>query len=307
MRWADAVGPLAARGEPYALATVLATSGSAPRDADGKMVVSATETHDSIGGGRLEALVTDAARELLTERRTSPEIRHFPLAATALQCCGGSVTVLIEPFATDHLDVALFGAGHVGRRVAALLDELPARLTWVDNRPGMLAAPGRARARELDDPVAALDAISPRTHALVLTHDHLLDYRLVSALLEQDRVASIGLIGSLTKWQRFRARLLADGFAAERVDRVRCPVGLDAVPGKQPMAVAISIVGELLALHGGGEAQVPAPSALADATPAAVDPDAAGTRDPGADAQETSPVPLTWRRIKLALIREDGE
>ena len=60
----------------------------------------------------------------------------------------------------------------------------------------------------------------------------------------------LGLIGSETKWRRFRDRLEARGVAREALDRVKCPIGLD-IGGKSPPEVAVSIAAELLSVHHG--------------------------------------------------------
>ena len=49
----------------FVLATVLETRGSTPRDRGAKMVVTEDAVFDTIGGGKLEQLVIDAAREAL--------------------------------------------------------------------------------------------------------------------------------------------------------------------------------------------------------------------------------------------------
>ena len=81
-----------------------------------------------------------------------------------------------------------------------------------------------------------------------MSHSHDLDYELVHACLRQQRM-SIGLIGSTTKWQRFQARLRRDGVADAQLARVRCPVGVADVKRKEPYAVALSIVTQLLQLE----------------------------------------------------------
>ena len=53
MRWLAAVERLRSRGEAGVLVTVTAVRGHAPREAGAKMVVSATGSWDSIGGGAL--------------------------------------------------------------------------------------------------------------------------------------------------------------------------------------------------------------------------------------------------------------
>lgn len=273
MRWFEALAASEAAGQPHVVATVLATSGSTPRDAGDKMVVTNDALHGSVGGGQLEFMVVERARALLEAGAATQEIDHYPLAAAAQQCCGGSVTVLFECRCRHALEAFVFGAGHVGAQVARLLSELPATVHWVDERHDAFD-PAIEVFRRHVAALAAVDAVTPASHVLILTHDHDLDYRILAALLGRGVFRSIGLIGSATKWRRFRERLLRDGASADALSQVRCPVGRDDVPGKQPMAVAISIVAELLKLHG----EQPPPAASA----------------------------LTWRQVKSALVRSDG-
>ena len=98
MNWRTALKFCAESGEPHVLCTVLAASGSTPREAGAKMVVTAERIYDTIGGGQLEHLVIEAARGSLADARSGQQITNFPLAAAANQCCGGSVTVLFESF-----------------------------------------------------------------------------------------------------------------------------------------------------------------------------------------------------------------
>ena len=114
MKWQSALAHVAAAHEDHVLVTVLATIGSAPRDAGAKMVVTTAGVEDTIGGGQLEQMVINQARALLDGQQGGQTIQHYPLAAAAEQCCGGSVTVLFEAY-VYRLKVAVFGAGYVGR------------------------------------------------------------------------------------------------------------------------------------------------------------------------------------------------
>ncbi|MGA1209563.1 MAG: XdhC family protein, partial [Gemmobacter sp.] len=58
-----------------------------------------------------------------------------------------------------------------------------------------------------------------------------------------------GLIGSATKWARFRARLGALGHAPEAIARISCPIG-DPALGKHPQAIAIGVAAELIGRTG---------------------------------------------------------
>jgi xanthine dehydrogenase accessory factor len=57
--------------------------------------------------------------------------------------------------------------------------------------------------------------------------------------------AGLGLIGSGSKWARFRSRLIGLGHAPDRVGRIVCPIG-DPHLGKHPQAIAIGVAGALL-------------------------------------------------------------
>jgi xanthine dehydrogenase accessory factor len=52
------------------------------------------------------------------------------------------------------------------------------------------------------------------------------------------------LIGSERKWARFQKRLTQRGISADRIARVRCPIGLSK-RSKEPAAIALSVAAEL--------------------------------------------------------------
>ena len=62
-------------------------------------------------------------------------------------------------------------------------------------------------------------------------------------------LASVGLIGSATKWATFQKRLLERGFTQEELDTVECPIGLPGIEGKEPEVIAVSVAARLLQLQ----------------------------------------------------------
>jgi xanthine dehydrogenase accessory factor len=54
------------------------------------------------------------------------------------------------------------------------------------------------------------------------------------------------LIGSGTKRNQFRHRLLAKGYAATAIERISCPVGVFGIHDKSPETIAISVAAQLL-------------------------------------------------------------
>lgn len=88
-----------------ALITVHDVKGSAPREVGARMVVRPDGAfHGTIGGGQLEFLMLDIARETLKQGRGAARIVDQALGPDLGQCCGGRVKILIETF--DKRDLA---------------------------------------------------------------------------------------------------------------------------------------------------------------------------------------------------------
>ena len=162
---------------------------------------------------------------------------------------------MVEPVARPARALWVWGAGHVGRAVVAVLAPLPGlAITWVDVAPERFpaAVPGGVTVLPAADP-AALVAYAPTDAGhLVLTYSHALDLELCHRLLGRG-FDSLGLIGSATKWARFRARLRDLGHSDAAVARITCPIGNRGL-GKHPQAIAIGVAAELLARAAGSTA-----------------------------------------------------
>ncbi len=265
--WASAIAELEQLGRAYVLITIIGASGSTPRDQGSKMVVSSDDKGDlqcygSIGGGHLEYQVIARAGELLTQNSAQQRLEHFPLGAKLGQCCGGAASILLESFQPRPVNLMVFGAGHVGRALIKILADLPCRVWWVDERESMLpqdadlaALPENVTAVCDTDAVDAVARMPDHSYYLVMTHNHQLDYDLCRTLLKRGDAHYIGLIGSHTKWQRFKLRFEHRGIDAGCYQQIHCPVGLSAVSGKLPMEVAVSIAAEII--HTYQQQQVP--------------------------------------------------
>ncbi|WP_369212496.1 xanthine dehydrogenase accessory protein XdhC [Streptomyces flavofungini] len=261
MTWVAAVGRLRARRESGVLVTVVTVRGHAPRDAGAKLVVGHSETWGSIGGGNVEAVSIDRAREMLAAGKAEPELMDFALNDKVtnqhgVQCCGGTVSVLLEPLPVVRA-VAIFGVGHVGLELARILARQDLDLHLIDSRSDMLT-PQRLDA--LSDSVAqvhvhhtpllpeeVLEDLPPGTHILIMTHDHAEDAALCDAALRTTHLGSVGLIGSAAKWTRFRKRLATEGGHDDTaIDRIKTPIGLADITGKEPATIAVSVAADLL-------------------------------------------------------------
>ena len=154
----------------------------------------------------------------------------------------------LERFGEEPTALYLFGAGHVGRALAAAIAPLPFAVTWIDMRPGAIPAEFATNITAIreGDPVALLARAPNQAFVAVMTHSHALDLDLTIAALNAKRFAYVGLIGSATKRARFTAAMRKMGMTAELVESLVCPIGLTAIRDKAPAAIAASIVAQLL-------------------------------------------------------------
>ncbi|MCM5682571.1 xanthine dehydrogenase accessory protein XdhC [Schlegelella sp. S2-27] len=256
-----------ARGEPAVMVEVLATQGSAPREAGTRMLVSAAHALGTIGGGHLELEAIDLARRSLPMGPGDDFEQRYALGPTLGQCCGGVVTLrfaaLTESVLTRWPEQAplfhlqLYGAGHVGRAIVRLLSTLPCSVQWIDEREHEFPSswpqgwPPQVE-RLCVDAVEAEVANAPSGACyLVLTHRHDLDLRITEAILRRGDFRYFGLIGSKTKRERFIHRLQAQGVAQQAIDRMTCPIGVPGIEGKAPEVIAMAVVAQLLQTGGG--------------------------------------------------------
>ena len=116
-------------------------------------------------GGRVRLLVEHL--DDVPERRRAVRGRSCPIASSAGRSarraprtagarearCPTPARSFVEPVESDRLPVCLFGAGHVGRAIAARAAGLPLDLAWYDSRPETAETPGVVLADE-DEMVA---------------------------------------------------------------------------------------------------------------------------------------------------------
>lgn len=229
--------------------TISQTAGSAPRDAGTQMMVWADRTEGTIGGGALEWRAMGHARAMLRDGVQSDH-QTIPLGPTLGQCCGGSVTLAFAIAdaceATPGAPLWIFGAGHVGRALVDVMGPLPQwDITWIDTAPERFpTVPDHITRLVASDPARVVPHAPDNAHHLILTYSHQIDLDLCHAILSRP-FASAGLIGSATKWARFRSRLAALGHAPATIARIACPIGNPRL-GKHPQALAIGVAMAML-------------------------------------------------------------
>lgn len=102
-------------GEDLVVATILSSSGSAPRSAGTKMIIRANgDIFGTIGGGLIEARAQQTAPEVYASRQSQRYVFDMTgaQAATMDMICGGEVEVLLEHIPASQDNLALFQAWH---------------------------------------------------------------------------------------------------------------------------------------------------------------------------------------------------
>lgn len=156
-------------------------------------------------------------------------------------------TWMVEPITQEKSPLWIWGGGHVGRALVSVLAPLPNfALTWVDTDQTRFPAiiPEHVEHVVASDLTALVPFAPKDAQHLILTYSHVLDLALCHALLNHG-FSKAGLIGSATKWARFRKRLGELGHIESEIARIDCPIG-DPVLGKHPQAIAISTAAGIL-------------------------------------------------------------
>jgi len=240
---------LSHRGEPFTLATVVANSGSSPRKAGAKMLVRSDGSFmGSVGGGRVEQESVQAAKDALKDG--TPRTLDFVLTEEHGFACGGCMTVFLEPQGRRPL-LVMFGAGHVGRAVAALANGCGFRVVVVDDRPDcavteLLPGADEIICATVSDSFGQLQLLDKESFAVIATPGHYSDFDAVRGCLATE-AGFIGLLGSRRKREALLKTLEDEGFDPAQRARVVTPVGLD-IGAQTPEEIAVSIVGQLISL-----------------------------------------------------------
>jgi len=239
-----------AAGRRFALATVIESRGFTPRKPGSHMLIAEDgETAGTIGGGAIEEQVLAEARVLLGASGSTLVRRH--LTQELGMCCGGEMAVFVEVLEPAPR-LILFGAGYIARPLAALAAGCGFAVTVVDERAEWATAERFPQASvACREPEAFLRALAttPADYAVVVTHDHGLDQRLVQELLRRP-LAFVGMIGSVPKQRKFALRLRAKGFTDAEIARLRTPLGVP-IGAETPEEIAVSAMGEIVAARRG--------------------------------------------------------
>ena len=277
------------RGQPMALATLVAREGSSYRQPGARMLVSAGGAYaGSLSGGCLEEGIAGIARQVLADGRTrfeSIDTRpHFG--------CPGTLKILIERIEAGGLldEIAARVAVRESFRLATsecgthlgggegFIEEVGPRprlvvIGWTSDQDPLFRMAALlgwechriVRDARMDVPPVAgeqvglcpADELTGRfapdsaTAVLVMSHHLATDLAYLKAAFPAD-YAYVGLLGSRRRREELLGELGACGMLDDEraISRLHAPVGLD-LGAEHPAAIALSILSEIQAVLAG--------------------------------------------------------
>ena len=218
-----------------------------------KLFVSeAGETVGEIDNPDLTRVIAAATPDFLRSRAEARMSSVGELAPDSKQFAES--LVLFERIETEpHLIVA--GAGHVGAALARLAALVGYRVTLIDDRAEFVSRDLFASSREeqielvaAEDWARAIDGAMGGGRGVsiaIVTRGHKQDEDCLRAALASDP-DYIGMIGSKRRTNIVLEKLREEGFAAEQLQKVRAPIGLD-IGAVSPEEVALAILAEIVA------------------------------------------------------------
>lgn len=200
----------------------------------------------SLGDEVLDASARDIAARTL---RGEPELHHL-----------GSATLFAEAI-RPTTPLLVVGAGHIAVPLAQLGVLLNFDVTVLDDREEFATQERfheavRVVRVDFDDPFAQVP-VDPRAYVVLVTRAHKYDYDCLKRILLLDEIpAYIGMIGSRRRVRAAFHGLAESGISAEKISRVRAPIGLD-IGAESPAEIAVSIAAELIRFRSGSGTGAP--------------------------------------------------
>lgn len=147
------------------------------------------------------------------------------------------------------LTLVVFGATHVAMSLTQLARTAGLRTVVVDGRERFAT---RERFPDADEILVGMPSeiagqlpLGPNTLIVLLSHDYKYDLPVLRAVLESE-VAYIGCLGSTRRGAAMLEFLAEQGIAADRLARVRIPIGLD-IGARSAPEIALSALAEAIA------------------------------------------------------------
>ena len=245
----DKAADLARRGEPFALATVVARKPPISAQVGDMALVSRDGFHGWVGGSCTRPTVIAEARKALEDGRPRlicldpdpasqrrPGLTVFPMTCHS----GGSVEIHIQPVLPAPR-LLVYGVSPTARALARLAKAMGYAVWAVDPVADASAFPG-ADAVATDPKALRLDKGAAPVFAVVATQGQWDEDALLAAVAHDP--AYLGVVASAKRFAEMRA-LLAAKVPEAAWTRIHNPAGLD-LGARLPEEIALSILAEIV-------------------------------------------------------------
>lgn len=243
-----------ARGERFAMCTVVEAMGSSPGSEGQKMFVFTDGTTiGTVGGGVNEETVRAKAAHQLIEGGTL--LLTFDMAnesGSTDPICGGKMKVFIE-VVQDQPRLVVFGGGHIGKVLTKMAAVAGFRVTLIDERPEFAEPCLIPEAEQVlccpyEESVEKA-GIHEADSVVIVTPGHAKDREVLERAIRTP-AKYIGMIGSARKVLATKERLLAEGADKQRLEEVFTPIGL-RLGGDSPEEISVAILAQIVAFRNG--------------------------------------------------------
>jgi xanthine dehydrogenase accessory factor len=240
------------KGEEFAVATIIKSNGSAPRDVGTKMIVKKDKSvYGTIGGGCIENAIVFESLEALKERK--PRLTSHTLDETKKggigMLCGGTVDVFVEVIIPKP-KLLIIGSGYIARSLVKLGKMIGFSVVVID--PWAKKEEFLEADEVISEDLSTLPSkITSQTYIVIVTR-HKYDEPALNAALNS-KATYIGMVGSKNRVSVIFQKLIDQGVPKEKLQQIYAPIGLP-IDAETPEEIAISIIGEIIC-HRRGNAE----------------------------------------------------
>ena len=233
-------------GKNATLCIITSTTGSTPRKAGSKMIVTLSgEIYGTVGGGSIERKIITLAQDVCM--KVNPKFVSLNLEDDAEMHCGGTVDVYLEPIMPSQ-KVVILGVGHVGSAVAEIAQKLGFAITLIDHREEFLNNfKNNGFEIIMDDYLTAIKNYhsDENTYFVITTPKHEFDQELTAICAKMPH-RYVGMIGSQKKVAIAKKDYLENNIlTTEEIEKINMPIGIK-FNAQTPEEVALSIVAKLI-------------------------------------------------------------
>ena len=241
--WIELAAQLCKNNTPAVVVSPLPHNEELPiTDSSNKLIVTESSQFGTFGHDLMDRNAITLARELLQASASPLASRTKPVTAYVRD------DMFFDMINQSDFRLIIFGAGHIAQSIVSVLQNVDCEITWIDTRDNIFPRdiPYNVTILETDTPECEIDNLTAGCYILIMTHCHQLDLRLCHQVLKHQNFTFCGLIGSASKRNRFKKKLLARGITKQAINRLTCPIGIDNINGKIPQQIAISVAAQLL-------------------------------------------------------------